>query len=160
MNKVVTLFYLIFQKQVAVFSIFLNPTVGSTKTLKLIISSISTYLNPSDLAFLEMTQTTSLKLYCTCKSYGTTVKVQFLILQVWKTRLPEWQSEGLNKFSLPKSDDKTGQSWGLPWWSSGKESAFQCRGWGSILGGGTRFPYAAGQLSPHTTTTEPTCPGA
>ena len=31
---------------------------------------------------------------------------------------------------------------------------------GSIPGGGTKMPYAAGQLSPHTTTTEPRCSGA
>ena len=31
---------------------------------------------------------------------------------------------------------------------------------GSIPGWGTKIPHAAGQLSPHTTTTEPTYPGA
>ena len=46
---------------------------------------------------------------------------------------------------------------GLPWWSSGKESALQCRGRGSIPGQGTKIPHAAGQLSPRATTTELAC---
>ena len=45
---------------------------------------------------------------------------------------------------------------GLPWWSSGKESALQCMGCtGLIPGQGIKIPHAAGQLSPRTTTTEP-----
>ena len=62
---------------------------------------------------------------------------------------------------------------GLPWWSSGKESAFQCRGCG--FGQGTKISRASGKLSPQAATTElgclnerarmpqttePTCPGA
>ena len=43
---------------------------------------------------------------------------------------------------------------GLPWWSSGKESTFQCRGHGSIPGRGIEIPHAAGQLSPRATTIE------
>ena len=41
---------------------------------------------------------------------------------------------------------------GLPWWSSGKESAFQCRDTGSIRGQGTKIPHVTGQLSPCATT--------
>ena len=40
------------------------------------------------------------------------------------------------------------QSGGLPWCSSGSESALQCRDVGSILGRGTKIPHAARQLSP------------
>ena len=43
---------------------------------------------------------------------------------------------------------------GLPWWSSGKESAFQCRGHGFDPWSG-KIPHAVEQLSPSTTTTEP-----
>ena len=44
---------------------------------------------------------------------------------------------------------------GLPWWSSGIEPACQCRGHGfDPLSG--EIPHATGQLSPSTTTTEPT----
>ena len=42
----------------------------------------------------------------------------------------------------------------LPWWSSGKEFAFQCRGCGSIPGQGTKIPHAVGQLSQHAATWE------
>ena len=42
---------------------------------------------------------------------------------------------------------------GLPWWFSGKESAAGDAG--SIPGQGTKIPHAVGQLSPHTTTSEP-----
>ena len=45
---------------------------------------------------------------------------------------------------------------GLPWWSSGEESACQCRRHGYYpWSGKTTRPHAAGQLSPCTTTTEP-----
>ena len=44
---------------------------------------------------------------------------------------------------------------GLPWWSSGKESALQHVGnMGSIPGQGTKIPHATGQLSPQAITTE------
>ena len=33
---------------------------------------------------------------------------------------------------------------GFSWWSSSKESAFQCRGLGSIPSGGTKVPHATG----------------
>ena len=46
---------------------------------------------------------------------------------------------------------------GLPWWSSGKESALQARDAGSILGQGTKIPHVAGQQSPRATTTELAC---
>ena len=46
---------------------------------------------------------------------------------------------------------------GLLWWSSDKESAFQCRDAGSIPGQGTTIPHATEQLSPGATTTELTC---
>ena len=45
---------------------------------------------------------------------------------------------------------------GLPWWHSGLESACQCRGHGFEPWSG-KIPHAAEQLSPCTTTTEPTC---
>ena len=32
-------------------------------------------------------------------------------------------------------------SQGLHWWSGGEDSAFQCRGWGSVTGGGTKIPH-------------------
>ena len=44
---------------------------------------------------------------------------------------------------------------GLPWWPSGKESAFQSGDKGSILGQGTKIPHAVKQLSQCATTTEP-----
>ena len=31
---------------------------------------------------------------------------------------------------------------GLPWWSSGYDSSFQCRGVGSIPNQGTKVPHA------------------
>ena len=44
---------------------------------------------------------------------------------------------------------------GLLWWSSGKESSFQCSGRGfDPWSGKTKIPHAAGQLSPHATTIE------
>ena len=43
---------------------------------------------------------------------------------------------------------------GLPWWRSGWESACQCRGHGFEPWSG-RIPYAAEQLGPWATTTEP-----
>ena len=43
---------------------------------------------------------------------------------------------------------------GLPWWHSGWESACQCRGYGLEPWSG-KIPYAAEQLSPCATTTEP-----
>ena len=43
---------------------------------------------------------------------------------------------------------------GLPWWSSGKESAFQCRGCRFLVGELSKIPHAVGQLSLRTTTTE------
>ena len=43
---------------------------------------------------------------------------------------------------------------GLPWWSSGKESAFQCRGHGFNPWSG-EIPHATEQQSPCATTTEP-----
>ena len=43
---------------------------------------------------------------------------------------------------------------GLPWWSSGQESACQCRGHGFDLYS-WKIPFAAGQLSPCATTTQP-----
>ena len=42
---------------------------------------------------------------------------------------------------------------GLPWWRSGWESAYQCRGHGFNPWSG-KIPHAGEQLSPHTTTTE------
>ena len=42
---------------------------------------------------------------------------------------------------------------GLPWWSSGKESACQCRGCG-FNPWSRKIPHAEGQLSPCTATTE------
>ena len=48
---------------------------------------------------------------------------------------------------------------GFPWWSSGQESVFQCRGHGgSILGGGYKIPHAVGQLSWCTTAREARVP--
>ena len=44
---------------------------------------------------------------------------------------------------------------GLPWWHSGWESACQCKGHGFKPWSG-KIPHAAEQLSPCTTTTEPT----
>ena len=44
---------------------------------------------------------------------------------------------------------------GLPWWSSGKESAWQCRGQGFNPWSG-KIPHTSGQLSLCVTTTEPT----
>ena len=41
--------------------------------------------------------------------------------------------------------------WGLPWWLSGKESAYQCRGHGFDPWYGT-IPHALEQLSPCTAT--------
>lgn len=32
-------------------------------------------------------------------------------------------------------------SQGLCWWSSGEDSASQCRGWGSVAGRGTKIPH-------------------
>ena len=46
--------------------------------------------------------------------------------------------------------------WGLPWWSSGWESACQCRGHGFVPRSG-KIPHAAEQLGPWATTTEPAC---
>ena len=43
---------------------------------------------------------------------------------------------------------------GLPWWRSGWESACQCRGYGFEPWSG-KIPYAAEQLGPWATTTEP-----
>ena len=43
---------------------------------------------------------------------------------------------------------------GLPWWCSGWESAWQCRGHGFEPWSG-KIPHAAEQLSPRATTTEP-----
>ena len=43
----------------------------------------------------------------------------------------------------------------IPWWSSGKESACQCRGHG-FDHGSRKIPKATGQLRPGTTTSEPT----
>ena len=43
---------------------------------------------------------------------------------------------------------------GLPWWRSGRESAYQCRGHGVKPWSG-KIPHAAEQLSPCATTTEP-----
>ena len=45
------------------------------------------------------------------------------------------------------------------WWSSGRESAFQCRGHG-FHSWSRKIPHAIVQLSPCATTTEPTCPRA
>ena len=45
---------------------------------------------------------------------------------------------------------------GLPWWHSGWESTCQCRGHGFEPWSG-KIPHATEQLSPCTTTTEPTC---
>ena len=42
---------------------------------------------------------------------------------------------------------------GLPWWRSGWESAFQCRGHGFEPWSG-KITHAAEQLSPYATTTE------
>ena len=44
----------------------------------------------------------------------------------------------------------------LPWWSSGLESALQCRGY-QFNPWSRKIPHAVGQLSPCTTTTEPVC---
>ena len=43
---------------------------------------------------------------------------------------------------------------GFPWWSSGKESAVQCKEHGFNAGGGTKIPHAAGQLNSQSTTKE------
>ena len=45
---------------------------------------------------------------------------------------------------------------GLPWWCSGWESAYQCRGHGFEPWFG-KTPHAAEQLSLCVTTTEPVC---
>ena len=45
---------------------------------------------------------------------------------------------------------------GLPWWRSGWESTCQCRGHG-FKPWSRKIPHATEQLSPCTTTTEPTC---
>ena len=42
---------------------------------------------------------------------------------------------------------------GLPWWSSGKESASQCRGHG-LDPWSKKIPYATEQLNPLAKTTE------
>ena len=48
---------------------------------------------------------------------------------------------------------------GFPWWSSGQESIFHCRGHSSsILGGGYKIPHAVGQLSWCTTAREAPVP--
>ena len=44
---------------------------------------------------------------------------------------------------------------GLPWWSSGQESAFQGRDVSLIPGQGTKIPHATRQLSPTCTTMSP-----
>ena len=41
---------------------------------------------------------------------------------------------------------------GLPWWSNGWESTFQCCDMGSFLAGGTKESHDAGQLKPHAAT--------
>ena len=45
-------------------------------------------------------------------------------------------------------------TWGLPWWRSGWESACQCRGHGFVPRSG-RIPRAAERLGPWATATEP-----
>ena len=45
---------------------------------------------------------------------------------------------------------------GLPWWHSGSESTYQCRGYGFDPWSG-KIPHAMEQLSPCTTITEVTC---
>ena len=50
---------------------------------------------------------------------------------------------------------KSNISKALPWWHSGQESACQCRGHGFDPSSG-EIPHTTGQLSPSTTTTEPT----
>ena len=45
----------------------------------------------------------------------------------------------------------------LSWWSSGSESAFQCRGCGFDPCQGTKILHIAGQLGPRTTTGESLC---
>ena len=45
---------------------------------------------------------------------------------------------------------------GLPWWRSGWESAYQCRGHGFEPWSG-KIPHAAEQLGPWATITEPAC---
>ena len=44
---------------------------------------------------------------------------------------------------------------GLPWWSSGEESTFQCRGRRFDPWLGTKSPHATGQLSLPNATPEP-----
>ena len=48
------------------------------------------------------------------------------------------------------------ESWGLPWWHSGWESACQCRGHGFEPWSG-KIPHATEQLGPWATTAEPAC---
>ena len=50
---------------------------------------------------------------------------------------------------------KSWEKWELPWWSSGKESTFQCRGHGFDPYQGTKILHAAAQFSLHATATEP-----
>ena len=55
---------------------------------------------------------------------------------------------------LPFFIKKENPSWGLPWWFSGKESAYQCRRHGFDPWSG-KILYAMEQLSLCATTTEP-----
>ena len=59
----------------------------------------------------------------------------------------------LQQVFTSQSQDKTMA--GLPWWLSGKESAYQCRRHGFNPWSG-KIPHAAGQLSPCATATETT----
>ena len=55
---------------------------------------------------------------------------------------------------LPFFIKQENPSWGLPWWFSGKESAYQCRRHGFDPWSG-KILYAMEQLSLCATTTEP-----
>ena len=77
--------------------------------------------------------------------YSLSVTVHFK-LPVW--RYWTWMWEEIHSIMPLKNIS------GLPWWRSGWESACQCRGHGFEPWSG-KIPYAAEQLGPWATTTEP-----
>ena len=58
-----------------------------------------------------------------------------------------------------RGEDKQ-KSQGFPWWSSGLESAFQCRDVGSNPEPVSKMPHVVDQLNLGATTPEPACSGA
>ena len=99
-------------------------------------NSTLTYFSPFSLDIPKMIScNTSRKIFPTHKS-------NYVIIQVEKLR---WRLYFVNL--------RIGM--GLPWWSGGKESAWQCRGQG-FNPWSRKIPHTLGQLSLCVTTTEPT----